>query len=141
MQVTMHAAMLVQLLAQAGLRADVSLHAQVEADDDITVWPYASAPDGALRNVVPRIGSPDGKRATQPWVTHALLLPATLEAYDRAVAQVLAHPVMQGTDGDARVEVEALPMPDLAALLRAAALPWRIGLPVAVRGQAGIDAR
>lgn len=142
MHVTTHAGLLVQLLEDAGLRAQVSLLAQEPAGQDIVVWPYAATPDAARRNAGPAVAAGDAAvRGEAPWITHALLIPATLEAYDRACAQLLAQPVVQGPKGRALVLVEALSPAELAALLQAAGLPMRVTLPVSVRQADGGDPR
>lgn len=135
MTIGAHSRQLAEFLASSGLEAAVSLQLRDDTRADITLWPYAADFDVLQRNkTVPgRLPGGEPIRHDRFQRTHLLLLPSTLDAYDRARGLVLDNPVLQSGGHRMQVTIEALSIADMAALFSASGVPFRIALAVAIQ--------
>jgi hypothetical protein len=134
MTISAHTQLLAGLFASNGLDANVALRLADAAQAAVTIWPYAADFDPAQRNQLPPFVSPRGPQADPdgPQRTHVLVLPATIEACDRAWQLIVGNPVLQSDGIVARVLIEPLPLADMAALFSASGVDYRVALNVVV---------
>jgi hypothetical protein len=129
-----HSQRLAELFASYGLNAVVALELAEKTDAPITIWPYAVDFDPLFRGVPLARPSTDGTMdAPQVLRSHALILPSTLSAFDQARDIVNSNPVLRQGEAQIRIEIEALPLTELAAIFSASSINFRIALPVTIQ--------
>ena len=127
-----HCRRLAAWLATQGLRASVAVHLPKATKADLVIWPYLTSTPAGMRNAQP---TQDGEgrlvRPVIPVQTHALLLPASLAAHDRAMALLRDNPILTGSP-PLRLLIESPPLADLSALFVAAQARYQLAIPLMI---------
>ncbi len=123
---------LVSLFEANGLDCLVMLRMVEDPGAMLQLWPYAVMPDAAWRHATfpGSGGEPRREPPDFPQRMHVLIMPATLDAYDRAWRAVQANPLLGTAQSRTRVSLEPLPQADMTALFLAARVPYRLAISV-----------
>ena len=129
-----HTQLLADLFASHGLESRIALRLADNENAAIRIWPYAVSQDRATRNQSLSRASDSGPLAVprDHSITHALVLPSTIDVYDQARRIVFDNPVLMRGETRTRVLIETMALADVTALFLASRAEYVLALAVAL---------
>ena len=129
MNTAAHANLLADLFTNNGLGVLVTLRLADNPGAAVTLWPYAVDDNHEARNNRLPFPRPE---VSLPQKTHILVLPNTVDTYDRARKIVLDNPVLTSGGAPVRVVIEDVPPDVKSSLFLSSGVEYRLGLFVVV---------